>query len=94
MHRIIFFFSLRPTNPKNFDFCTSKAEIGVPFWHQLLQLILKLHCSVIFIYSLNTLFCCFLMQAVSGKDAPLNNFFFFDGVEGHGTVECFTLELL
>lgn len=29
------------------------------------------------------------LQAVSGKDAPLNNFFFYDGLEGHGSVECF-----
>ena len=31
----------------------------------------------------------FLFQAVSGKDAPLNNFFFYDGVEGSGMVENF-----
>lgn len=30
-----------------------------------------------------------VVKAVSGKDAPLNNFFFYDGLEGHGTVECF-----
>ncbi|EDO49380.1 predicted protein [Nematostella vectensis] len=30
-----------------------------------------------------------IVKAVSGKDAPLNNFFFYDGLEGHGMVECF-----
>ncbi|KAK2560347.1 SUMO-activating enzyme subunit 1 [Acropora cervicornis] len=30
-----------------------------------------------------------VVKAVSGKDAPLNNFFFYDGLEGHGSVECF-----
>ncbi|KAJ7373165.1 SUMO-activating enzyme subunit 1 [Desmophyllum pertusum] len=30
-----------------------------------------------------------VVKAVSGKDAPLNNFFFYNGLEGHGTVECF-----
>lgn len=28
-------------------------------------------------------------QAVSGKDRPLNNFFFYDGLDGNGMVECF-----
>lgn len=30
-----------------------------------------------------------VVKAVSGRDAPLNNFFFYNGVEGHGSVECF-----
>ena len=29
------------------------------------------------------------LQAVSGKDAPINNFFFYDGVDGSGVVENF-----
>lgn len=31
-----------------------------------------------------------VVKALSGKDAPLNNFFFFDGRTGEGVVECFT----
>lgn len=29
-----------------------------------------------------------IIKAASGRDAPHNNFFFFDGVEGSGVVEC------
>ena len=40
------------------------------------------------LFVINNLVVLYL-QAVSGKDAPLNNFFFYDGLEGHGSVECF-----
>ncbi|XP_046859893.1 SUMO-activating enzyme subunit 1-like [Xenia sp. Carnegie-2017] len=33
-----------------------------------------------------------VIKALSGKDAPINNFFFFDGLTGEGMVECLPIK--